>query len=229
MSSLDTNSDGIIDQTDVNAIMSSLNAPAAPDDFRDLDGDGKITVLDARKLITQCTFPGCTSAPAGGIKPSAPKVPAPTRLRSGPERIYGRTVVLNWDPTPGAARYHVYRWAQRTILEFLPPQGITINIPIINTPITIPQDILAGKLDFVCQPPLDELQFCPLIELVKNLDNQISGFPTAMEEVATVSTPTYTEPAPTKLQSVYFVRAEDSAGNLSEPSNVVGGPSKGKD
>jgi len=43
--------------------------------------------------------------------------------------------------------------------------------------------------------------------------------------VTRVSTPAYTEISPWNLQSLYFVRAEDSSGNLSQPSNVVGGPS----
>jgi hypothetical protein len=37
----------------------------------------------------------------------------------------------------------------------------------------------------------------------------------------------FVEPAPTPLQSLYFVRAVDAEGNLSAPSNFVGGPSKG--
>jgi hypothetical protein len=149
-------------------------------------------------------------------------------LHAGAERIYGRTVVLNWDATPGAARYRVYRWAQNDIVDFL---AGTITIPIINITITLPQDILNGKLDFLCDPPLDELGLCGLLDIVKGLNNSgaVSGYPSALKELATVTTPTYTEPAPTKFQSVYFVRAEDAQGNLSAPSNVVGGPSKAKD
>ena len=36
----------------------------------------------------------------------------------------------------------------------------------------------------------------------------------------------FVESAPTDLQSLYFVRAEDAQGDLSPPSNFVGGPSK---
>jgi len=45
--------------------MAARNTPASgPDDPRDLDGDGMITVLDARKLVLLCTLPRCaTPAP----------------------------------------------------------------------------------------------------------------------------------------------------------------------
>jgi hypothetical protein len=51
------------------------------------------------------------------------------------------------------------------------------------------------------------------------------GFPGAPILVTRVTNPAYTENAPNSLQALYFVRAEDSAGNLSSPSNAVGGPS----
>jgi len=44
--------------------------------------------------------------------------------------------------------------------------------------------------------------------------------------VTRVSGTTFSEPAPSAiLQLLYFVRAEDANGNLSAPSNIVGGPS----
>jgi hypothetical protein len=46
--------------TDVNIIMAARNTPATgPDDPRDLDGDGTITVGDARILISKCDNIGC--------------------------------------------------------------------------------------------------------------------------------------------------------------------------
>lgn len=54
------NGDGVVDQSDLNIIMSALNTPAnGADDPRDLDKDGRITILDARKLILLCAKPGC--------------------------------------------------------------------------------------------------------------------------------------------------------------------------
>jgi hypothetical protein len=51
------------------------------------------------------------------------------------------------------------------------------------------------------------------------------GYPSAPELLGRVTNPSYTETAPNTLQSLYFVVAEDSLGNLSSPSNVAGGPS----
>jgi hypothetical protein len=61
---LDINSDGKVDRNDVLMITapngSNLNKPAtSPNDPRDQDGDGIITILDARKLIQFCDKPAC--------------------------------------------------------------------------------------------------------------------------------------------------------------------------
>ncbi|MGD2064431.1 MAG: ExeM/NucH family extracellular endonuclease, partial [Nitrospirota bacterium] len=56
----DVDGDGNVDIDDVQAILAGRNTPAAgPDDPRDLDGDGIITVLDARLCILQCTNARC--------------------------------------------------------------------------------------------------------------------------------------------------------------------------
>ena len=55
----DVNSDGIINRADVNFIMGNLNKPVSVCPACDLDGDGKITILDARKDVLLCTNPGC--------------------------------------------------------------------------------------------------------------------------------------------------------------------------
>jgi hypothetical protein len=58
----DLDGDGDTDKDDMMVIMAALNSPAdGPDDPRDLDGDGVITVLDARKLVLFCTRPGCAT------------------------------------------------------------------------------------------------------------------------------------------------------------------------
>jgi hypothetical protein len=52
------------------------------------------------------------------------------------------------------------------------------------------------------------------------------GLPGPVTFVTRVTTPTFSEPSPsTNLQLLYFVRTEDANGNLSAPSNLVGGPS----
>jgi pimeloyl-ACP methyl ester carboxylesterase len=54
----------------------------------------------------------------------------------------------------------------------------------------------------------------------------VAILPFPIVQVGAVTETTYTEAAPGVVQSVYFVRAEDADGNLSNPSNFVGGPSK---
>ena len=56
----DFDGDGDVDRNDLNIILAARNTPASgPDDPRDLDGDGMITGLDARKLVLLCTRPRC--------------------------------------------------------------------------------------------------------------------------------------------------------------------------
>lgn len=59
----DIDGDGDVDRDDINLILAVRNQPASgADDPRDLDGDGVITVLDARIAATMCTRPGCATA-----------------------------------------------------------------------------------------------------------------------------------------------------------------------
>lgn len=54
--------DGDVDQDDLNRINQALNTAASGlNDLRDLNADGKIDVLDARKLVLLCTRPRCAT------------------------------------------------------------------------------------------------------------------------------------------------------------------------
>ncbi len=56
----DMDGDCDVDRNDIRFILADLNTPASgPDDVRDMDGDGMITVRDARKLVLLCTEPRC--------------------------------------------------------------------------------------------------------------------------------------------------------------------------
>ena len=57
----DLNLDGIVDRTDVAILTSYLNKPLSECPECDFDGNKKITVLDARKLATMCTYPNCAT------------------------------------------------------------------------------------------------------------------------------------------------------------------------
>ncbi len=54
----DVDNDSDVDRTDVVQVAKARNTPAAgPDDPRDANGDGIITILDARACVLQCTLP----------------------------------------------------------------------------------------------------------------------------------------------------------------------------
>jgi hypothetical protein len=55
----DQDGDGDVDQSDIDTILAARNTPADPNDPRDLDGDGMITVLDARIAAACCTRDLC--------------------------------------------------------------------------------------------------------------------------------------------------------------------------
>jgi len=58
----DLDGDVDVDYDDLDIILEARNTPASgPDDPRDLDGDGMITGLDARKLVLLCTRPRCAT------------------------------------------------------------------------------------------------------------------------------------------------------------------------
>ncbi|SFL27855.1 GDSL-like Lipase/Acylhydrolase family protein [Nitrosomonas aestuarii] len=56
------NGDGVIDIKDIDILRNALNTDAYSDlDPRDIDGDGRITILDMRKLVLQCDHPRCAA------------------------------------------------------------------------------------------------------------------------------------------------------------------------
>lgn len=226
---LDLNKDKVIDQNDVNVITAAIGQPASGgDDARDLDRDGKITGHDAQLLQTQCTFPDCSGLPASVMsRLNAPTTLAPPLVRAAAKSLVGNTAYLTWAPVPGAVRYRVYRMTNRPLTDFL-PGGSVVTIPGTTLQATFPQDFLSGKYNYLCQGDLSEMPPCAFVDTVTTsitTNNQI-GWPTSTEQVAVVRDSPFQEAAPTPIQSTYFVRAEDVNGNLSEPSNTVGAPSK---
>jgi len=57
----DLDSDGDVDLDDLNILLTYRNQPASECPECDIDGDGVITVLDARKLVLLCTRPRCAT------------------------------------------------------------------------------------------------------------------------------------------------------------------------
>ena len=145
----------------------------------------------------------------------APALAAPTNLQAVSETISGREVRLSWSPVPGAVRYRVYRLTGRSIDDILGS-----STPSATPATTVPPDALEG----VCAAnPL--YSGCDLAVAAAQ-PQLVSSLPNPAVLVGIRTFPSHAETAPTAMQSVYFVRAEDADGNLSEPSNFVGGPSK---
>jgi hypothetical protein len=64
----DANGDRAVDRRDVDAIFAARGTPATgPDDPRDADGDGTITVLDSRRCTQRCDAPDCAPASSCGL------------------------------------------------------------------------------------------------------------------------------------------------------------------
>jgi hypothetical protein len=55
----DVNHDKNIDRVDINQIFSAIDTQVIPGDFMDLNGDGLISINDARGCVLQCSKPKC--------------------------------------------------------------------------------------------------------------------------------------------------------------------------
>ena len=196
---LDFNHDGVIDQNDVNLLMAQLNTTVPPGNPNmDLNQDGVIDILDARLLATQCTYPGCAIPP---ILPPSSTLAIPV-IHSAPGPL-GGAVSLDWSATAGASDYLVYR----------------ISMYALSSPPPTPQLVTACRTN----PAAGALNTC--YSATATTSALTYGFPGPVTFLNRVTTPGYTETSPSGLQALYFVRAEDASGNLSAPSNIVGGPS----
>ena len=203
---LDFNRDGVIDLKDVGLMHARVNTKAAKNDPMDLNRDGKITEADIELLRTQCTYPNC-AVPA--IRPKTTTLTSPVAYSApGPQ---GGTVSISWAAVSGALDYLVYRIAMSPNTNTAPPGAPAVN----------------AKIDAACNEP-DAPSFCSMLPHTASASTTaLFGYPSAPELLGRVTATAYSETAPNTLQSLYFIVAEDSVGDLSSPSNVVGGPSFG--
>ena len=150
---------------------------------------------------------------------------APRRLRAESSATAGETVNLAWDPPPNAVMFNVYR---ATVPSTGLTVGGTINLPGKNgltTTMTV-GDIRSGKASYLCNGPNSASALCAPIQAIAATSTTVPGsFPLQYGLISQTSSTTYSETAPTSMQSLYYVRAVDANGNLSDISNVVGGPS----
>ena len=234
-SNLDYNNDGVIDQLDVNILQSNIGQPALPGTpqyMMDLNQNGIVDNSDPVNgdlalLQSQCTYPGC-QVPA--TLPPYTTVYAPA-LSSAPGNL-SQNVRLSWGAVSNAAYYLLYRIAVSPS-ETTPPPGL-------NGPANATASLTAGlatanpALVNACKTNayVARLQTCAPYAMPATLScgqpNSHCGFPGPPQLLGRfpASQLTYSETSIVPgFQALYYVRAEDSSGNLSSPSNIVGGPS----
>ncbi|HLY17735.1 MAG TPA: dockerin type I domain-containing protein [Bryobacteraceae bacterium] len=199
---LDFNKDGVVDQRDVSLMQARLNTKAQPNDPMDLNRDGKITLADVRLLTKHCTYPQCAVLAGANTTTLTPPVAHSAAAGSIPPG----TVSLSWSAVSGAMDYLVYRITCSPSETTPPPAGVN------------PQAAAA------CSEP-GAPSICSMSPHALPATSALFGYPSAPEYLVRVSGTVYSETAPNTLQTLYFVIAEDSVGNVSSPSNVVGGPS----
>jgi hypothetical protein len=198
---LDFNKDGVIDHKDVALMTAKLNTNAGSNNPMDINRDGKITMADVQLLKTQCTLPNCVTP---SVKPKSAVLASPlVSSLAGPQ---GGTVTINWSPVSGAVDYLVYRMVCSPAESQAPPPATK------------------AKVAEACSQP-NAPSICTMLADAKSATTALYGFPSAPEYMGRVTATTYSETAPSSLQGLYFVVAEDGSGNLSTPSNTVGGPS----
>jgi hypothetical protein len=212
---LDFNSDGVIDQKDVNLMMARLNAKAKPNDPMDLNQDGKITIADVELLRTQCTYKGC-AVPA--VLPKQTTLVAPV-LHSLPGELQTtETVSLNWPTVANAVDYLVYR-INMSSNDTTPPPGFGPKAEACNNTKAAALLPLCGSAK--ARPATTTLIGYPGPVTFVTRVTASGGTATFTETICPSGCPAQAS----NLQLLYFVRAEDANGNLSAPSNLVGGPS----
>jgi hypothetical protein len=141
--------------------------------------------------------------PAPTPTPAAPGVPQ--RLEALSEEVDDAAVLLSWAPSSGATQYQVYRSTVTPILDVIGAQ--------------LDGDALLETLQGVCDAvPL----VCGLLDALKS----DVGVPSPFMPVGTTADTFFLDDRASTLPALYFVRAQNDAGQLSPLSNVAAGPSR---
>jgi Dockerin type I domain len=202
-SNADFNKDGVIDQKDVNMMIARLNTIAKPNDPMDMNRDGKITAEDVQLLMSDCTLPGCA---VPRLKTTGATLAQPL-ITSTPGAL-GGTVTISWGAVSGAVDYLVYQIASSANENTPPPSW---------------PDVHRDELAMACSTSTAAGSTPTCARLAQQTTT--FGYPGPPTLVSRQPGTTYSAASVNSLQSLFFIQAEDSNGNLSQPSNVVGGPS----
>ncbi len=116
----DVDGDGDVDRNDLTLIAAGLNQPAGgPNDPRDIDKDGRITIFDVRRATSLCTRPGCAVETFSLSADSAPKTLT---------LLVGETV--NFTTTVGYTASDTVTRTTTVTQGVTPSEGIEITPPI---------------------------------------------------------------------------------------------------
>ena len=158
-------------------------------------------------------------------------LPAPRRLRAESQETAGQTVNLAWDPPPGAASFNVYRATVNQLLQTFAVLGnYGLSSSLVGGIVAVLREAQSGQFSAICTPPAatSTSSFCELLNALSSgaIANSPASFPMPYALVGQTTGSSYSEQAPSSVPSLYYVRAVDANGNLSDPSNIVAGPSK---
>jgi hypothetical protein len=181
---------------------------------------GTAAAAASRAGATPSDLAGTDDAEERPEGPGAPKLPeAPAYLEAASRDLSGPTVLLTWERSKRGKQYGIYRSSPLPVLDTLPPDFV-IEIPGTGLSFTIAQ-IRAGVLDPICNG-MPTVVDCELVEAIKN-NTMVPG---PYLQIGTTDRLGFADDgAPSGVQSLYYVKAFDEEGRLSEASNMVGGPS----
>lgn len=176
----------------------------------------------------------------GSVEDGSP--PAPERLKAASKLEVGQATELTWQAVPGASRYFVYRSTLVALDDIFSRSGARLGLPGFDgsTVAATLDDIKSGKFDYLCAGEVGKTSACAALQQLRNLLPEMQTaeaqaetgtlhpfvFPVGYQLIAVTEETTFSESAPSDLQSIYFIRAEDGYGKLSTPSNIVAAPSK---
>jgi hypothetical protein len=178
-----------------------------------------------------------TARQRGGLQvlvtqgPNEGSLAPPRELRAASQFFVGSSVQLSWKASPGAVRYRVYRATVKPLKELMASDSPLMQDPEV---VALIEEVRAGTYDAVC-PPAADSALCETVRQIRALlqggetQGQLpnpAAFPLPYGVVGITANLHFDEPAPSALQSIYYVRAENAQGLLSGPSNLAGGPSK---